>query len=193
MFLVTYHLSSAHKTLDTESTLHFLLPGGEFYCSPWLENPGQASADWAGGETRHNCQAQSIAAVVCVVRARVFLEIQSLNACLPAILPLHIAHRQRPPAAKKPNPTIPNKGLSHLVPAMAEARDEGSAVSEPLDLVRLLLDEVVCVKLRGDRELKGRLHVSKQLPAPHSTAPATGPVSSTNNRTSLSLSPNTGL
>jgi U6 snRNA-associated Sm-like protein LSm3 len=51
---------------------------------------------------------------------------------------------------------------------MAEARDEGSAVSEPLDLVRLLLDEVVCVKLRGDRELKGRLHVSK-------TAPSFGP------------------
>ncbi len=50
---------------------------------------------------------------------------------------------------------------------MAEARDEGSAVSEPLDLVRLLLDEVVCVKLRGDRELKGRLHVSsQQQPAP---------------------------
>ncbi|SPQ26181.1 98ac5e51-3282-4f7e-b1c9-397287f9ee47 [Thermothielavioides terrestris] len=41
---------------------------------------------------------------------------------------------------------------------MAEVRDAGSAVSEPLDLVRLLLDEVVCVKLRGDRELKGRLH-----------------------------------
>lgn len=50
---------------------------------------------------------------------------------------------------------------------MAEARDEGNAVSEPLDLVRLLLDEVVCVKLRGDRELKGRLHVSSSLPAPH--------------------------
>jgi U6 snRNA-associated Sm-like protein LSm3 len=32
-------------------------------------------------------------------------------------------------------------------------------VTEPLDLVRLLLDEVVFVKLRGDRELKGRLHV----------------------------------
>ncbi|KAF2087436.1 LSM-domain-containing protein [Saccharata proteae CBS 121410] len=30
--------------------------------------------------------------------------------------------------------------------------------SEPLDLVRLSLDEVVFVKLRGDRELKGRLH-----------------------------------
>ncbi|OCK91895.1 Sm-like ribonucleoprotein [Cenococcum geophilum 1.58] len=38
--------------------------------------------------------------------------------------------------------------------------DDGAAtsVSEPLDLVRLCLDEVVFVKLRGDRELKGRLH-----------------------------------
>ncbi|KAI9846962.1 MAG: U4/U6-U5 snRNP complex subunit lsm3 [Sclerophora amabilis] len=38
--------------------------------------------------------------------------------------------------------------------------DEGAAapVSEPLELVRLSLDEVVFVKLRGDRELKGRLH-----------------------------------
>ncbi|KAL1976545.1 hypothetical protein VTN31DRAFT_2827 [Thermomyces dupontii] len=34
----------------------------------------------------------------------------------------------------------------------------GSSVSEPLDLVRLSLDEIVFVKLRGDRELKGRLH-----------------------------------
>ncbi|KAK0637416.1 hypothetical protein B0T17DRAFT_521625 [Bombardia bombarda] len=41
---------------------------------------------------------------------------------------------------------------------MAEVGHEGNSVSEPLDLVRLLLDEVVCVKLRGDRELKGRLH-----------------------------------
>lgn len=35
-----------------------------------------------------------------------------------------------------------------------------SGSSEPLDLVRLCLDEVVFVKLRGDRELQGRLHVS---------------------------------
>lgn len=42
---------------------------------------------------------------------------------------------------------------------MADNAEEGSSVAEPLDLVRLLLDEVVCVKLRGDRELKGRLHV----------------------------------
>lgn len=44
-------------------------------------------------------------------------------------------------------------------PKMADAGDEPTNVSEPLDLVRLLLDEVVFVKLRGDRELQGRLHV----------------------------------
>ncbi len=43
---------------------------------------------------------------------------------------------------------------------MSEAADDGAgSVAEPLDLVRLSLDEVVFVKLRGDRELKGRLHV----------------------------------
>jgi U6 snRNA-associated Sm-like protein LSm3 len=46
---------------------------------------------------------------------------------------------------------------------MAEVADEGGAsVAEPLDLVRLSLDEIVFVKLRGDRELKGRLHVRVQ-------------------------------
>ena len=44
---------------------------------------------------------------------------------------------------------------------MVEAGDDTtSSASEPLDLVRLSLDEIVFVKLRGDRELKGRLHVS---------------------------------
>ncbi|KAA8568888.1 hypothetical protein MFRU_017g00750 [Monilinia fructicola] len=41
---------------------------------------------------------------------------------------------------------------------MADIDDSQSAPAEPLDLVRLCLDEVVYVKLRGDRELKGRLH-----------------------------------
>lgn len=46
---------------------------------------------------------------------------------------------------------------------MADVEDAGAGapVNEPLDLVRLCLDEVVFVKLRGDRELKGRLHVSR--------------------------------
>ena len=44
---------------------------------------------------------------------------------------------------------------------MADAGDENGtdATNEPLDLVKLLLDEIVFVKLRGDRELTGRLHV----------------------------------
>lgn len=36
------------------------------------------------------------------------------------------------------------------------------AVEEPIDLVRLSLDERIYVKLRGDRELRGRLHVSER-------------------------------
>lgn len=42
---------------------------------------------------------------------------------------------------------------------MADDASDAGPVSEPLDLVKLLLDELVFVKLRGDRELKGRLHV----------------------------------
>jgi hypothetical protein len=41
--------------------------------------------------------------------------------------------------------------------------DEKEESHEPLDLVRLCIDEVVIVKLRGDRELKGRLHVRGDL------------------------------
>jgi hypothetical protein len=37
---------------------------------------------------------------------------------------------------------------------------EDATVKEPLDLIRLSLDERIYVKLRGDRELRGRLHVS---------------------------------
>ena len=33
------------------------------------------------------------------------------------------------------------------------------SVQEPLDLIRLSLDERIYVKLRNDREIKGRLHV----------------------------------
>ncbi|KAH0613994.1 uncharacterized protein LAJ45_02321 [Morchella importuna] len=36
--------------------------------------------------------------------------------------------------------------------------DDSNPIQEPLDLVRLSLDEHVFVKLRGDRELRGRLH-----------------------------------
>lgn len=43
---------------------------------------------------------------------------------------------------------------------MADDLDTGDdAVSTPLDLVQLFLNEQIFVKLRGDRELQGRLHV----------------------------------
>ena len=43
---------------------------------------------------------------------------------------------------------------------MADVEDStANPVNEPLDLVRLSLNEIVFVKLRGDRELQGRLHV----------------------------------
>ena len=37
--------------------------------------------------------------------------------------------------------------------------DPSSAIQEPFDLIRLSLSERVFVKLRGDRELTGVLHV----------------------------------
>lgn len=36
-----------------------------------------------------------------------------------------------------------------------------NTVEEPLDLVRLSIDERIYVKLRNDRELRGRLHVCR--------------------------------
>jgi len=38
----------------------------------------------------------------------------------------------------------------------------GSTVEEPLDLVRLSLDDRIYVKMRGDRELRGKLHAYDQ-------------------------------
>jgi len=50
---------------------------------------------------------------------------------------------------------------------MADEEDQTSApvratVEEPLDLIRLSLDERVYVKMRNERELRGRLHAYDQ-------------------------------
>lgn len=37
--------------------------------------------------------------------------------------------------------------------------DDEATVKEPLDLIRLSLDERIYVKLRGEREIRGKLHV----------------------------------
>lgn len=43
-----------------------------------------------------------------------------------------------------------------------------NTVEEPLDLIRLSLDERIYVKMRNDRELRGRLHVSYTHRSRHS-------------------------
>jgi len=49
--------------------------------------------------------------------------------------------------------------LGTVAPTSTVVEDESVTVKEPLDLVRLSLDERVFVKLKGDRELRGKLHV----------------------------------
>lgn len=48
----------------------------------------------------------------------------------------------------------------------ANVMDVSSTIQEPFDLIRLSLSERVFVKLRGDRELTGVLHVSLALSLP---------------------------
>ena len=70
--------------------------------------------------------------------------------------------RSRPPTPGRPWLC---SSLRPEITVMADTADEAAtAVSEPLDLVRLSLDEIVFVRLRGDRELKGRLHVRTLTP-----------------------------
>lgn len=51
---------------------------------------------------------------------------------------------------------------------MAEDLTQGptNVVEEPLDLIRLSLDERVHVKMRNDRELRGKLHVRSLISNP---------------------------
>ncbi|XP_016370470.1 U6 snRNA-associated Sm-like protein LSm3 isoform X2 [Sinocyclocheilus rhinocerous] len=44
----------------------------------------------------------------------------------------------------------------------AEQQQTSNTVEEPLDLIRLSLDERIYVKMRNDRELRGRLHAYDQ-------------------------------
>eukprot|EP00442_Polarella_glacialis_P013714 CAMPEP_0115095194 /NCGR_PEP_ID=MMETSP0227-20121206/28845_1 /TAXON_ID=89957 /ORGANISM="Polarella glacialis, Strain CCMP 1383" /LENGTH=95 /DNA_ID=CAMNT_0002488415 /DNA_START=70 /DNA_END=357 /DNA_ORIENTATION=+ len=39
---------------------------------------------------------------------------------------------------------------------------ENMSVEEPLDLIRLSIDERIFIKCRGDREIRGRLHAYDQ-------------------------------
>lgn len=56
-----------------------------------------------------------------------------------------------------------NKGPYFAAAGSARCVDGmSSIVSEPIDLVRLSLDERIHVKLKGDRDLRGKLHAYDQ-------------------------------
>jgi U6 snRNA-associated Sm-like protein LSm3 len=70
---------------------------------------------------------------------------------------------------RKPDPSLddakkrkPTQSGSSMADVGASDDADASTVREPLDLIRLALDEKVCVKLRGDREARGRLHAYDQ-------------------------------
>lgn len=42
---------------------------------------------------------------------------------------------------------------------MSATKSIAGGIEQPLDLIKLSLDEKVLIKLKGDRELKGILHV----------------------------------
>lgn len=49
--------------------------------------------------------------------------------------------------------------VRHEMAESADAGEHTSTVEEPLDLIRLSLDERIYVKMRNERELRGKLHV----------------------------------
>lgn len=53
---------------------------------------------------------------------------------------------------------------------MSASKAVAGGIEEPLDLIKLSLDEKILVKLKGNRELHGILHVHLQSlvwPGPH--------------------------
>lgn len=64
-----------------------------------------------------------------------------------------------------PTPPLRNELLAlfpsfHVLEDKMAEEEVTNTVEEPLDLIRLSLDERIYVKLRNDRELRGKLHVS---------------------------------
>lgn len=49
-----------------------------------------------------------------------------------------------------------------MADSQVDVEEDTTVVKEPLDLIRLSLDEKIVVKLKGDRELRGKLHAYDQ-------------------------------
>lgn len=54
---------------------------------------------------------------------------------------------------------VMSESAARVLDATSTTMDTSAAIQEPFDLIRLSLSERVFVKLRGDRELTGILHV----------------------------------
>lgn len=61
------------------------------------------------------------------------------------------------PWAGRNRPTLRNRAMAD---AKSASKSASQTVEEPLDLIRLSLDERIYVKCWGGRELRGQLHVS---------------------------------
>jgi U6 snRNA-associated Sm-like protein LSm3 len=69
--------------------------------------------------------------------------------------------------ARSATRVLPTQKRSVAAPLAQSRRERYTAmastlVKEPIDLVRLSLDERIHVKMRGDRELRGKLHAYDQ-------------------------------
>lgn len=81
-------------------------------------------------------------------------------------------HLARTPAQSKPEVVLSRSGTASGKHAQRSPYDRpmaddaeqtpATAVEEPLDLIRLSLDEKIYVKMRNERELRGRLHAYDQ-------------------------------
>ncbi|CAK6972540.1 U6 snRNA-associated Sm-like protein LSm3 [Scomber scombrus] len=59
-------------------------------------------------------------------------------------------------------PLPADRSHSTIMADEVEQQPSTNTVEEPLDLIRLSLDERIYVKMRNDRELRGRLHAYDQ-------------------------------
>ena len=66
----------------------------------------------------------------------------------------------RPHAASSDPTPAGSKQANDSVLFYTTHKNNKKNMEEPLDLIRLSIDERVYIKCRGDRELRGKLHVS---------------------------------
>lgn len=56
-------------------------------------------------------------------------------------------------------PSIHHNRYQGIEPDMTATKASAGGLEQPLDLIKLSLDEKILVKLKGDREIRGVLHV----------------------------------